>query len=742
MVAGFWCLTEILMSPKPTDSRMPISNMADSTSASGVGPPCLARISFCSDPALTPTRIGTSRPAASCAISFTLSCFLMLPGLMRTPAQPASRAAIAYFHWKWMSATTGMVEWLAMAGRAAASSVSGTATRTMSQPVAASSAICCRVALTSAVLVIVIDWTLTGAPPPTGTLPTWILRERRRPTPAARSVISSGKATEANSFVGPGPREGPGGCQGALFERVGDRVGDVEPDQADGEHDQQDDDAGHDRGDLAEVDRAPGRLLPEQEAEVAAVHRGDGEQVEQAHEDVELDEQEQEGDPLVGRDRVAGELGDADDADHPAAARAVTAAGRLRPGLGPAEPVEEPGDDPGQALDRAGDQLPEQRPGPLDARDRPEPALLDRALDAEEAAGPAVLLVLHGREGGGPPLAVALVGDLHRPARLVGEGGAQLLEAGDRAAVHGHDAVACGQPGGLGRRLGAVRRGGHHLADAGGDRVEADRHQHEVDQQQRDQDVGDRPGREHDRPLPGRLVAELPLRRGGARLLGPGDHGGGGPAGKVPGHGPVAVLLQEVAVAFVGGHARGLAEAEEEALDLHPEQLRGHEVATLVEEDGQHQGEDEQQDAEQATHAVSRVRNGPRPVYGPGRGTTARRRERRRGPARRVARARPGPWPPPRRSPGRAGARPGTRPPPPRWPRSARRARCLRRARPRRPGRAGGRWRGPRGRTQASPPPSSRCARPARPTARASRGRGRSAGACPAWTAARWWRRR
>src|SRR6266545_2024730 len=683
MVAGFWCLTEILMSPKPTDSRMPISNMADSTSASGVGPPCLARISFCSDPALTPTRIGTSRPAASCAISFTLSCFLMLPGLMRTPAQPASRAAIAYFHWKWMSATTGMVEWLAMAGRAAASSVSGTATRTMSQPVAASSAICCRVALTSAVLVIVIDWTLTGAPPPTGTLPTWILRERRRPTPAARSVISSGKATEASSFVGPGPREGPGGCQGALFERVGDRVGDVEPDQADGEHDQQDDDAGHDRGDLAEVDRAPGRLLPEQEAEVAAVHRGDGEQVEQAHEDVELDEQEQEGDPLVGRDRVAGELGDADDADHPAAARAV-----------------------------------------------------------------------------------ALVGDLHRPARLVGEGGAQLLEAGDRAAVHGHDAVACGQPGGLGRRLGAVRRGGHHLADAGGDRVEADRHQHEVDQQQRDQEVGDRPGREHDRPLPGRLVAELPLRRGGARLLGPGDHGGGGPAGKVPGHGPVAVLLQEVAVAFVGGHARdlaeaaqrqrleavlglpaperpdGLAEAEEEALDLHPEQLRGHEVATLVEEDGQHQGEDEQQDAEQATHAVSRVRNGPRPVYGPGRGTTARRRERRRGPARRVARARPGPWPPPRRSPGRAGARPGTRPPPPRWPRSARRARCLRRARPRRPGRAGGRWRGPRGRTQASPPPSSRCARPARPTARASRGRGRSAGACPAWTAARWWRRR
>jgi hypothetical protein len=197
MAAGFWCFTEILMSPKPTSSRMPTSNMADSTSASGVGPPCLASSSFWSEPALTPTLMGMPRAAASVAISLTLSCFLMLPGLIRTPAQPASTAAMAYFHWKWMSATTGMVDLPAIAGSAAASSVSGTATRTMSQPVAASSAICCRVALTSAVLVMVIDCTLMGAPSPTGTLPTLMRRERRRPTPVARSVNSSGKATRA-----------------------------------------------------------------------------------------------------------------------------------------------------------------------------------------------------------------------------------------------------------------------------------------------------------------------------------------------------------------------------------------------------------------------------------------------------------------------------------------------------------------------------------------------------------------
>ena len=91
----------------------------------------------------------------------------MLPGLTRTAAQPASMAAKTYLGWKWMSAITGICDFFAMAGSASASSWLGTATRTMSQPVAVSSAICCSVALMSAVSVVVIDCTLIGASPPT-----------------------------------------------------------------------------------------------------------------------------------------------------------------------------------------------------------------------------------------------------------------------------------------------------------------------------------------------------------------------------------------------------------------------------------------------------------------------------------------------------------------------------------------------------------------------------------------------
>ncbi len=50
----------------------------------------------------------------------------------------------------------------------------------MSQPVAVSSAICWRVALTSEVSVVVIDWTDTGDSLPTPTLPTLIWRVARR----------------------------------------------------------------------------------------------------------------------------------------------------------------------------------------------------------------------------------------------------------------------------------------------------------------------------------------------------------------------------------------------------------------------------------------------------------------------------------------------------------------------------------------------------------------------------------
>ena len=84
----------------------------------------------------------------------------MLPGLTRTAAQPASIAAKTYLGWKWMSAMTGICDLLRDLGqRVGVVLADGTATRTMSQPAAVSSAICCRVALTSEVSVVAIDCT-------------------------------------------------------------------------------------------------------------------------------------------------------------------------------------------------------------------------------------------------------------------------------------------------------------------------------------------------------------------------------------------------------------------------------------------------------------------------------------------------------------------------------------------------------------------------------------------------------
>ena len=123
----------------------------------------------------------------------------MLPGFTRTAAQPASMAANTYLGWKWMSAITGIWDLLAMSGSASASSWDGTATRTIWQPAAVSSAICCSVALTSAVSVVVIDCTETGAPPPTGTaclpLPTMIWRDFLRAASGAGGSWGSPRST-------------------------------------------------------------------------------------------------------------------------------------------------------------------------------------------------------------------------------------------------------------------------------------------------------------------------------------------------------------------------------------------------------------------------------------------------------------------------------------------------------------------------------------------------------------------
>ena len=108
--------------------------------------------------------------------SATLSGPPMLPGLMRTAATPCSIAFSARLALKWMSAMIGTGEKRTILPSASASSVFGTATRTISQPALASAAICAVVAGTSCVFVVVIDWTTTGAPPPILTSPTVICR--------------------------------------------------------------------------------------------------------------------------------------------------------------------------------------------------------------------------------------------------------------------------------------------------------------------------------------------------------------------------------------------------------------------------------------------------------------------------------------------------------------------------------------------------------------------------------------
>ncbi len=146
-------------------------------------PPYLSSRRFSSEPPLTPMRIGIPRSFAASPMTLTFEwspALWMLPGLIRTLATPAAMAAIAYFHWKWMSATTGTVDFCAICASASASSCRGTATRTMSTPAALSAAICCSVALTSCVGVVHIDCTLIGAPSPTGILPTLMRRVARR----------------------------------------------------------------------------------------------------------------------------------------------------------------------------------------------------------------------------------------------------------------------------------------------------------------------------------------------------------------------------------------------------------------------------------------------------------------------------------------------------------------------------------------------------------------------------------
>src|SRR5215813_4970125 len=91
-----------------------------------------------------------------------------------------------------MSATIGTFAAFTICGMAAVDSASGQLTRTMSAPAASSACTCAMVAAASAVSVLVIDCTVIGALPPTGTEPTRICRHLRRwISRYGRTLISS-----------------------------------------------------------------------------------------------------------------------------------------------------------------------------------------------------------------------------------------------------------------------------------------------------------------------------------------------------------------------------------------------------------------------------------------------------------------------------------------------------------------------------------------------------------------------
>src|SRR3954466_7913271 len=341
MTTGSLCLTEILMSRKSCSSNSEHSQSADSTRASGVAFPYFASSRLSSDPALTPMRMGMPASFAAFAISPTLSSnFLMLPGFTRTAAQPASIAANTYRGWKWMSAMTGICECRAISGSASASSVSGTATRTIWQPAAVSSAICCSVALMSAVLVVVIDCTLTGKSLPTPTPPTSSWRVLRRGASTGGGAAGMPRPTGiamTPSIPRDRIRAGGGAVTSSAAGRSAqqrDGVDDVGDEQQRRQRQEQPGDDVGDRHQPRDVERPrvgpapePGhrrpRLLVEGAGDVPAVQGVDRQQVEEEQHQVHSGQQlEEEADllgraDLVEREHLAGDPAHADHADRP-----------------------------------------------------------------------------------------------------------------------------------------------------------------------------------------------------------------------------------------------------------------------------------------------------------------------------------------------------------------------------------------------------------------------------------------
>ena len=91
-----------------------------------------------------------------------------------------------------------------ISGTAAAASGTLTVQRTISEPASASSSVCFSVDSTSAVSVLVMDWTTMGAPPPTRTWPTftqWVLRRAWRVPVASNPAICVSEDMVTNSLA-------------------------------------------------------------------------------------------------------------------------------------------------------------------------------------------------------------------------------------------------------------------------------------------------------------------------------------------------------------------------------------------------------------------------------------------------------------------------------------------------------------------------------------------------------------
>ena len=174
------------MSVKPCSSNSEHSHSADSTSASAVALPYLASSRLSSEPALTPILIGTPRVGRRPGDLADLVVERL--DVARVDPHRGAAGVDRGEHVLGLEVDVGDDRDLRLARDLPAARRrrpgTGTATRTIWQPVAVSSAICCSVAFTSAVSVVVIDCTDTGAPPPTGTaclpLPTMIWRDLRR----------------------------------------------------------------------------------------------------------------------------------------------------------------------------------------------------------------------------------------------------------------------------------------------------------------------------------------------------------------------------------------------------------------------------------------------------------------------------------------------------------------------------------------------------------------------------------